>query len=212
MRINIREMRKGPIDTIFTPVQQDIFEATFLAPEKWWYLSELAVAANRTVSSLQRDLNAFTAGGILETQRDAGRVFFRASKDSLLFAPLMEIVKRSLGIERQVGDAFEPLANKIEALFIYGSVARGEDGPQSDVDLMCIGSVRLSDAAKVLRSVEKRTRREINVICYSSKEFSEKLERGDHFLSSLRKEPKIFILGNENVVGRRSRKREQPNR
>ncbi len=200
-------MRKRPIDAILTPVQQVILEATFQSPDRWWYLSELAAFADRTVSSLQRDLKAFVAGDILESRRDAGRVFYRANKNSSLYTPLMEIVERSLGIEKQINDAAFPLADRIEALFIYGSVARGEDGPKSDVDLLCIGSVELSEFAKVLRPLEKRTQREFNAICYSSKEFSEKLNGGDHFLSTLRHEPKIFILGNENVFGRRSRKR-----
>lgn len=203
-------MRKRPIDTFLTPVQQDILAATYDKPEKWWYLSELASNANRTVSSLQRDLKSFTAGGILESRRDAGRVYFRANAESTLFEPLRQIVQRSLGIETGVASAIAPVEDGIEALFIYGSVARGEEGPESDVDLMCVGSIGLADLSKVVRPLEKKFQREFNATCYSPDEFVEKLNAGNHFLNALRDEPKIFIVGTEDVFGRRRRKRAHP--
>jgi predicted nucleotidyltransferase len=203
-------MRKRPIDTIFSPVQQDILAATYDAPERWWYLSELAAQSNRTVSSLQRDLKSFTDGGLLESRRDGGRVYYRAGLNSALFAPLREVVERSLGIETQLLKAVAPLTDQIEVLFIYGSVAKGDERPGSDVDLACVGSIGLADLTRVLRPLEKKFRREFNATCYSPDEFSEKLYAGNHFLNALRDEPKIFIVGDENVFGRRRRKRAHP--
>jgi predicted nucleotidyltransferase len=200
-------MRKRPIDTFLTPVQQDILAATYDTPEKWWYLSELATHAKRTVSSLQRDLRSFTDGGVLESRRDTGRVYYRAGLASPLFAPLKEIVERSLGIETQLLKAIEPMAAHLEAFFIYGSVAQGEEGPQSDVDLICVGDIGLADLSKVLRPLEKRFRREFNATTYAADEFIEKLTSGNHFLNALREQPKIFIVGSENVFGRRRGKR-----
>ena len=203
-------MRKRPIDTILSPVQQDILAATYDTPEKWWYLSELAARSKRTPSSLQRELRSFAAGGILESRRDGGRVYYRAGSASALFEPLKEIVDRSLGIEAQLAKAVEPLAERIATLFIYGSVAKGEGGPESDVDLMCVGDVGLADLAKALRPLEKKFRRDFNATTYSSAEFAGKLKDGSHFVTALRDEPKIFIVGSEDVFGRRRSKRTHP--
>lgn len=200
-------MRKRPIDTILSPVQQDILAATYERPEKWWYLTELAAHAGRTPSSLQRELRAFDDGGILESRRDGGRIYFRAGRDSSLFEPLRLMIDRSLGIVEHLRNAIEPIVAKIDALFVYGSVARGDDGPDSDVDLISVGGVGLAEVAKVLRPLEKRFMREFNVSCYSPKEFKEKLNGGNHFLNSLLAEKKIFILGSEDVFGRSRRKR-----
>ncbi len=200
-------MRIRPIDTILSPVQQDILAATYENPAKWWYLTELASISNRTASSLQRELRSFEAGGLLESRRDGGRVYYRAGTGSVLFEPIREIVDRSLGIEIQIAKSIEPLASDIDALFIYGSVARGDEGPGSDVDVLSIGKVGLAKLAKTLRPLEKRFRREFNVSCYALQEFSEKLKGGNHFLNSLRDEPKIFIVGSEDVFGRRPGKR-----
>ncbi len=207
MRKNIRRMHKSAIDTIFSPVQQDILGATYESPERWWYLSELAAFSNRTPSSLQRDLRSFEAGGLLESRRDGGRIYFRAGTGSVLFEPLKEMIDRSLGIPVQIANAVEPISDQIEALFIYGSVARGDDGPGSDVDLLSVGSVGLAGLAKTLRPLEKRFRREFNASCYTPEEFKEKLEARNHFLKALQGEKKLFIVGSEDVFGRRRGKR-----
>ena len=200
-------MRKPAVDTILSPVQQDILSATYEDPEKWWYLTELASLSNRTASSLQRELRSFEEGGLLESRRDGGRVYFRAEMESPLFEPLRQIVVRSLGIKAQIAKTIEPRADRLDALFIYGSVARGDDGHGSDVDLLSIGDVGLAELAKVLRPLEKRFRREFNASCYSLGEFTEKLKGGNHFLNALRDEPKVFIVGNDDVFGRRPGKR-----
>lgn len=204
-------MRKRPVDTIFSPVQQDILSATYEEPEKWWYLSELAAFSNRTPSSLQRDLKSFEEGGLLASRRDGGRVYFRADAESPLFEPLRQIVDRSLGVKTQIAKAIEPYANRLDAFFVYGSVARGDEGPSSDVDVLSVGSVGLAELAKVLRPLEKRFRREFNASCYSLEEFTEKLKGGNHFLNALRDEPKDFIVGSEDVFGRRRGKRPPTN-
>lgn len=200
-------MRKRPIDTLFSPVQQDILSAAYDDPSKWWYLTELAAHANRTPSSLQRELKSFEEGGILESRRDGGRVYFRANDESTLFEPLRQIVERSLGIATEVAKEVGPFIDRIDALFIYGSVARGEDGPGSDVDILFVGRVGLAELAKAMRPLEKRFRREFNISCYSPEEFAERLKERNHFLNALRPEKNILIVGSEDVFGRRRRKR-----
>ena len=43
--------------------------------------------------------------------------------------------------------ALAPLAPRVRAAFIYGSIASGEARPESDVDVMVIGEVARIDAA-----------------------------------------------------------------
>lgn len=207
MRKDIRGMRKRPIDTILSSVQQEVLGAVYQDPERWWYLTELAAYAGRTASSLQRAVGSFVSGGILESRRDGGRVYLRAGTDSPLFEPLSQIVHRSVGIPIQLANAVVPLADRINALFIYGSLARGSDGPRSDVDLLSVGEAGLADLAKILRPLEKKFMREFNVTCYTMAEFHEKLDGGNHFLNALRTEKKLFIVGSEDVFKRRRGKR-----
>jgi hypothetical protein len=67
-------MRKSStIDALFPAVRQDVLAATFMRPERWWYLSDLATFLKRRPSSLQRELAILSAAGILETRSEANR-------------------------------------------------------------------------------------------------------------------------------------------
>lgn len=196
-------MRKArPIDSLLTPIKQEILSATYGQPEKWWYLSELAASAGTSPSSLQRELSAFAANGLLQRKRDGGRVYFKAATDSPLFGPLKELLERSLGPVGAVREAIAPLIDRIDAAFIYGSVARSEETVSSDVDLLFIGDLGLAELVRILKPLERRFEREFNARCYAPSEFVTKFRKGNHFLRTVMREPKLFLIGDDDDIGR----------
>lgn len=203
MRNLLRVMRKThPIDSLLTPIKQEILSATYGQPEKWWYLSELAANAGTSPSSLQRELSTFAANGLLQRRRDGGRIYFKAATDSPLFAPLKELLERALGPVGAIREAIAPLFDRIDAAFIYGSVAKGEERVSSDVDVLFIGDVGLAELAKILKPLERKFAREFNAKCYSPAEFISKFKKGNHFVGTVVREPKIFLIGSEDDIGR----------
>jgi predicted nucleotidyltransferase len=208
MRNIIRNMRKAtPLDSLFTPVKQGILGSIYGQPDRWWYLSELASVAGKTPSSLQRELKKLAASGIVRTKRDGARVYFQAETESPLFEPLSMLIARTMGVVENLKQAIEPIAGGIAFAFVYGSVARGEERSGSDIDLIVVGDVGLAVLARVLRPLEMKFRREFDARCYSADEFRSKLDDGNHFLVSILQEPKLFIIGNQNDVGRFGGKR-----
>lgn len=192
----------SPVNSLFPPVRQEILAATYGQPERWWFLSELASFVGKTPSSLQRELKALSASGILRTKRDGNRLYFQAETNSPIFEPLRELVEQTLGVKDGLKEAIQPLINKINLAFIYGSVPRNEDKVLSDVDLIVVGRIGLSDLSKVLRPLETRFGREFNATCYSSEEFEKKILGGNHFLNSILKKEKTFLIGDANGLDR----------
>src|SRR5205823_4602363 len=143
--------RINPINALFPKIRQRILAATYGQPERWWFLSEIAFFIATTPSSVQRELKSLATSGILRTKRDGNRLYFRAETDSPVFEPLQKLIEQTLGIPEGLKTALEPLAEKIDFALIYGSVARQEEHTLSDVDLMVIGEVGLSDLSRVLR-------------------------------------------------------------
>jgi predicted nucleotidyltransferase len=84
--------------------------------------------------------------------------------------------------------------------FVYGSVAREEETAQSDIDLMVIGDATLDEVLAPLSSVEKAIGRPVNPTVYSIAEFRSKLASGNHFLGSVLKGRKVFLLGDEDEL------------
>lgn len=203
MRNILRVMRNArPIDSLLTPIKQEILSATYGQPEKWWYMSELAANAGTTPSSLQRELSKFAANGLLLRRRDGGRIYFKAPTDSPLFEPLKELLERSLGPVGALREAIAPLKDRIEVAFIFGSVATGKERAGSDVDVLFVGNTGLAEIAKILKPLERRFGREFNAKCYSKSEFELKVKKRNHFVSTVLQEPKIFLIGNGDEIGR----------
>jgi predicted nucleotidyltransferase len=95
----------------------------------------------------------------------------------------------------------ERFGDKITCSVVYGSVARREEHALSDVDLLVIGSVGLAELAPVLRRAEERLGREVNVTCYSVREFRAKVAEGDHFLAAVLRGPKQLVKGDRSDLG-----------
>jgi predicted nucleotidyltransferase len=190
-------MRKNApaLDSLFPSVRQGILAATLGQPEKWWYLSELANFLHTRPSSLQRELSSLEKSGILQQRKDGRRTYFKAETRSPIFRELRSIFEKTVGLVASLRVALAPFANKIVCAFVYGSIARREEHAASDVDLMVIGSVGLADLAPILRKVEKRLGREVNVTDYSVEEFRKKVAERDHFVTTVLKGSLQFVKG-----------------
>lgn len=191
---------KSPIDALFPKTRQGVLAATFGQPERWWFLSELANHLATSPSSLQREIESLVASGLLRQKRDGKRLYFQAESDSPIFGDLRNLVVKTLGVTAGLKEALTEFGNQIASAFIYGSIARSQEHALSDVDILVIGSVGLSDLSPSLRILEKKFKREFNAHCYSPPEFRRKVHSGNHFLTSILKQEKIFLKGDEHEL------------
>ena len=189
-------MRKSPvIDALFPAVRQEVLAATLMHPDRWWYLSDLAAHLRRSPSSLQRELSQLVAAGILETRQEANRTYYRPNADCPLLPELTGLIAKTVGIADVLRVALAKFAEHIEWAFLYGSIARGEEISESDVDLLVIGAVKLSDLAGPLKAAERQLGRPINPTIFPRREFAAKLRAGHHFVRSLVAGDKHFLFG-----------------
>ena len=189
-------MRRSPLlDSLFPLVRQELLAATLLSPDKWWYMSELARHLKTSLSSLQRELNSLTESGVLDRRQDGRRTYYKARKDSPVFGNLRDLLLKTAGIVPALQSELSRFSDKIRWAAIYGSIARSEEGAQSDIDLLVVGDVATGDLLPVLRRVERRFGREVNLKRYSEREFRDKLRGGDHFVKSVVRGEVISLIG-----------------
>jgi predicted nucleotidyltransferase len=116
---------------------------------------------------------------------------------SPIYDELRSILKKTSGLADVLRQALEPLAGKVKAAFVYGSMARGDERAGSDVDLMVVGEARLSEVVQALAPAHEVLRREINPNVYRTAEFSEKLAEAEPFLQRVMQDRKIYLIGRE---------------
>ena len=193
-------MRKSSLDALFPKTRQSVLSACLLHPEKWWYLSDLAQFLHLTPSSLQRELAALSTSGVLEVKREGNRVYYKANMGWPASQELQALFIKTVGIADVVKVTIKKFIEHLEFAFIYGSFARGEAIASSDIDLMLIGNLRLSDLSPFLKKAEKQLARPINPTIYTEKEFATKLQAKDGFLKTVLNDKKIFLKGSENEL------------
>jgi predicted nucleotidyltransferase len=74
---------------------------------------------------------------------------------------------------------------------VIGPIAREQEHAGSDIDLMVVGTLQQIDLLPVLRKLENRFRREVNVTLFPPGGVHQKLTSTGHFLSSVMNEKTI---------------------
>jgi predicted nucleotidyltransferase len=188
------------LDALFPAVRAGVLSATLVQPDRWWFMTELAQHLGVTPSSLQRELESLVASGFLLRRQDGRRVYFKANTGSPVFPELRGLVEKTVGIIPELRAAMKKFGRRIELAFLYGSFARGEEHAGSDIDLMVVGTLRQIDLLPVLRTLESRLHREVNVTLFSAEEFRGKLASADHFLSYVLEAKTIPLKGSLNEL------------
>jgi predicted nucleotidyltransferase len=132
-------------------------------------------------------------------------VYYQANVDSPLFPDLQSLFVKTAGLANVLTDTLKPLAPKVDVAFVYGSIARGSERHDSDIDLMLIGNVSPVELAQPLRQARELLGRAINPTVYTPQEFRKKQKAKDHFLTAVLDKPKIFVIGNRHELGKISR-------
>jgi predicted nucleotidyltransferase len=173
-----------------------------LHPEESTHVREIARAIGKAPGTLLRELNALAAAGVLVRKPLGNQVHFQANPACPIYEDLRNILKKTVGVADVLREALAPLAPKIRAAFVYGSIARGEERPGSDLDLMVVGEARFADVVAALAPAQETLRREVNPNVYPALEFRKKLAARDPFLGRVLAERKIFIVGGEDDLGK----------
>ena len=196
LRKYLRVMRTSRIlDALFPATRQKLLAAVLLSAEKWWYLSELASHLGTSPSSLQRELDSLTEGGVFERKQDGRRIYYKAQENSPVFNALRELLSKTAGLIPALQSEIAKFHGRIRWAAVYGSVARGEEGSDSDIDLLLVGDVATVDLLPALRRIERHFGREVNLTRYSEKDFRDKIREGDHFLKSVTKDRFVMLIG-----------------
>ncbi|OHC32866.1 MAG: transcriptional regulator, partial [Pseudomonadales bacterium RIFCSPLOWO2_02_FULL_63_210] len=124
---------------LFSDSQARVFRWLFGQPERSYHLSELRRLTGLGSASLQRELNRLAEAGLVRSERVANLRRFQANPQSPVYAELVGLTRKTLGIEPMLREALQPLVPDLQAAWIYGSVAKQTDTAQSDIDVMLVG-------------------------------------------------------------------------
>jgi predicted nucleotidyltransferase len=156
--------KPSPSDVLFSKSQRRVLGLLFGHSERSFYANEIVRAARAGVGAVQRELEGLAAAGLVTVSRLGNQKHYQANRASPIFDELRSIVAKVLPViaaeaatvpalqqpraEYAVSaraaklripkQAIAALCRKygVKKLSVFGSAARGEMKPESDVDLM----------------------------------------------------------------------------
>jgi predicted nucleotidyltransferase len=190
-------MTKQPIDFLFSPYRRQVLALLLLRPDERFHVRELERLTGISAGSLHRELKAMSEAGLLIREHQGNQVLYQADRSCSIFEELASIFRKTVGLASELTTALEPIADRIDLAFVFGSMASGKQHAKSDLDICVLGEVELLDVVKAIGLLQESLRREINPVVMSAKQFASDLANEERFAERLVAEPKIFVIGDE---------------
>jgi predicted nucleotidyltransferase len=185
-------------ELLFGRTRGKVLALLFSAPDESFFLRQIARLVETSAGNVQRELSQLSEAGLITRSEIGSQVFYQANRELPEFPELKALIAKTTGVFQMLKTALAPLASRIAFTFVYGSFARGEEKATSDIDLMVIGTVSLDEVLDAIAPLEKHLRRPVNPTIYTMDDLQERLRAGNHFLQSLEKSKKVFLIGDAN--------------
>jgi predicted nucleotidyltransferase len=186
--------RHDPAKVLFGADHRRLLGLLYMRPDESFHLREIARLTGANAGNAHRALHKFEQAGLVKAERIGNQRRYQANLESPIFHELAGIVRKTMGLADVLRDALQPLAARIEQAFVFGSIARGEPGPRSDVDLMIVGDVSWEDVIGAVYPLHEILGREINPIVMTARAFSERAQDAG-FIQRVLRGPRIALLG-----------------
>jgi DNA-binding transcriptional ArsR family regulator len=186
------------VDIVSSRVKAELLRLLFGLALPELHLRELVRRSGLSLSTVQQELRRLTRVGLVIARKDGNRVYYRANPDHPTYRDLCSLVLKTDGLAGVLQPAMK--TPDVRVAFVFGSVARGDTGAGSDVDLMVIGQVGLRKLTSLLSGVAGRVGREINPHVMTPEEFVKRKAERDHFVTSVLAAPKLFVKGTEHEL------------
>lgn len=199
MPLNTR--RASLASALFSATQQRVLGLLFGQPERSFFATELIALAGAGSGAVQREVQRLAESGLVNVTKVGNRKHYQANADAPIFAELHGIVFKTLGPAEALRAALTPLAPRLRAAWLYGSVAKGTDNAQSDIDALLVApddvGLMLEEVFSAFAPAEKRLGRKISVTLYTESEFARRMAVKNPFLTKVMAGERVLLIGEE---------------
>ncbi len=194
-------MKCSVADALFSGLQQRLLAVLFGQPDRSFYGNELLRLTGTGRGALQRELAKLVSADLVTVTPIGNQKHYQANAAAPIFAELRGIVMKTLGLADVLRTALNAVSDRIELAFVFGSVAKGTDIATSDIDLMVVTeTLTYADLFEGLAAAEQVLGRKVNPTLYTSAALAEKVRTENSFVLRVLSQPKIFLIGTEDVL------------
>jgi predicted nucleotidyltransferase len=181
-----------PLDALLSPPEQRLLGTVLSRPEHDFGTVELLQHMGSSRSAGSSLIQRWVDAGLLCEKRVGNQRRIAANSDFVLYAELRSMIRKTIGLVEPLAHALAPVASRLTDAFVFGSVAKGTDTSDSDIDLALIGDIDLFDVSLLLDTAQADLGRPVHANVYTTNEWSDTL---DPVLEAIKAGPKMDLMG-----------------
>ncbi len=180
-----------------TPTLVDVFLYFVLKPSDDAYLARIVDSTGKALIQVQRTIRRLVdCGLVLKTCRHK-KTYYKADKKHVAYDEMRQLALQAKIFSEPFKAHLERLQNKVDYAFIYGSIAKGSNTPESDIDLFFVGNLTHDDIRSFSFDLGRELVQEVNVIIFSPSKLEKMIRDNDPFITSVLEGPKIWLFGDK---------------
>ena len=141
----------------------------FLNSNSRSYLRNLESEFGESTNSIRLELNKFEKAGLLITEVDGNKKFFRANTNHPLFNDIHSLILKHIGFDKIVERVIDKLGN-LKKVFVVGDFAKGIDN--KIIDLIFVGrKINKEYLIQLVEKTEDMIKKRIRYLVFDESEF-----------------------------------------
>lgn len=192
---------------LFGKTRSAVLSLLYGHSDEEFYLREISRTIGVGLGALQREVRQLADSGLIRRTVRGRQVYYQANKDCPVFSEIRGLMIKTAGIADVLRSCLSHLEDRVDVAFVFGSLSRGAEQRESDIDVMVVGEVSFADVAQAFERSQEILGREVNPTVYPAKEFKQKASKGHHFIKTVLSDSKIFLIGTERELERLGQER-----
>jgi predicted nucleotidyltransferase len=169
-------------------------------PGARYHVRELSRLTGLSSASLQHELKRMAQIGALVREDEGPRTYYRADESHRSWYAWMVLLRASARPTDVLREALVD-APDLQGAFVFGSTARGDTRPNSDVDVFLIGSRQAqTEAGLRLGEAEFLIGREVDVVGYDTEQLTARMRSDNGFIRRVLSEPQEWVRGSMDLT------------
>ena len=157
----------------------------FENPNKEFYERQVQKGVGLSAGAVNKYLKLLSGESFILMEKRGKMNFFRLNRENLVAKHL----KISHNLSEPVVAGLKKLGEEFGVkLYIYGSVARGEDDENSDWDILVIGSMKVDEMEREINKLRKKFGRRIKLSIFKRIEWLEMAKKDPAFYENVEKD------------------------
>lgn len=165
-------------------IRRRILGLLILNPGRRYHVREIARQVKTSAGTASRELRRLEDAGTIDRTVEGMQVYYEAKTYGTVWETLDYLMRRTEGVRIALRRELEGLPG-IESALLFGSYVAGTILPDSDVDLLIVGTPDRDELTDRLEAIQKEVGRPINEVVMTPAELAKRRSRSDAFIESI---------------------------